>query len=336
MTYDAIVKDIKSKKFAPVYLLHGQEPYFIDKISHLIETTAIDEGMRAFNQEVLYGKEVDFKAVLDSARQYPMMSSHRVIIIKEAQEMRSLKKLDTYAKNPSPTTILVLCHKHKKFDSRTKLAVAIKKNGVLFESKKLYDNKIPQWITSYLRDKEISIAPDAALLSAEFLGSDLSKISNELDKLSINLSRGDSIDVKMVTELIGISKDYNVFELQKALTQGNSTKVFRIVDYFSGNEKAHPLPQVLGSLYTYFYKIYIAAYHQKKGDRELQSLLGLPTPYFVREYREAAKRYSGTRLIDIFESLKIADLRSKGVDARNMISREILRDLMINILYGKA
>jgi DNA polymerase-3 subunit delta len=335
LTFEAIIKDLKSQKYSPIYLLHGDEPYYIDKISNYIEKNVLNSGEQSFNQAILYGKDTEFKTVVDEARQYPMMANYRVVVIKEAQDMRSLKNLALYAENPSPQSILVINHKYKKFDSRTKLAKAIKANGVLFESKKLYENKIPAWINSYLSDKGVNIAPDASMMAAEFLGTDLNKIANEMDKVIVNLEGQKSISAEMIKEMVGISKDYNVFELQKAIGTMDTEKVFRIVNYFAANEKANPLVMVLSNLYGYFFKVYTAAYHGKKNDNELKTLLGLPTPYFVKDYRTAAKNFHGQKLINIFDALKEADLKSKGVGARNMNSREVLRDLMIQVFYGQ-
>lgn len=336
MTYEAIIKDLKAGKYSPIYLLHGDESYYLDKISSYIEKHVLNEGERSFNQAVLYGKDTEFKTVVDEARQYPMMASHRVVILKEAQDMRTLKKLESYAENPSPQSILVIVHKYKKFDSRTKLAKAIKSNGIIFESKKLYDNKVPEWISSYISGKRkgVTIAPEAAMMAAEYLGTDLNKIANELDKVLVNLADQKTISAANIQEMVGISKDYNVFELQKAIGNMDTEKVFRIVDYFAANEKANPLVMVLSNLYGYFFKVYTAAYHGKKNDNELKTLLGLPTPYFVKDYRIAARNYNGQRLITIFEALKDADLKSKGVGARNMDAREVLRDLMIKVFYS--
>ena len=181
MTFEAIIKELSSGTFKPIYLLHGEESFYIDKITDFVENNILNDGEKAFNQAILYGKEIDFKTVVDEARQFPMMSNYRVVVIKEAQEMRTLKNLAAYAENPSPQSIVVLAHKHKKFDSRTKLAKAIKSTGVLFESKKLYDNQVQAWISKYVSGKGYSISPDAALMAAEFLGTDLNKIVNEID-----------------------------------------------------------------------------------------------------------------------------------------------------------
>jgi len=248
--------------------------------------------------------------------------------------MRTLKNLAAYCENPSPQSIVVINHKYKKFDARTKLAKAIKANGIIFQSKKLYDNQVQSWITKYLSDKGIAISPDAAMITAEFLGTDLNKIANEMDKVIVNLKEEKSIDANLIKEMVGISKDYNVFELQKAIGTMDTEKVFRIINYFGANPKANPIVMVLSNLYGFFHKVYITAYHSKKNDNELKVLLGLPTPYFVKDYRVAAKNFNGKKLINAFDALKDADLKSKGVGARNMDHREILRDLMIQVFYG--
>ena len=334
MTFETIMQNLEQKKYAPIYLLHGEESFYIDKISQAIENTVLNEGEKAFNQAIVYGKDSDFKTIVDEARQYPMMSSYRVIIVREAQDMRSLKDLASYAENPSETSIVVINHKYKKFDSRTKLAKAIKANGVIFQSKKLYDNQVAAWITNYLKQKSVTITPDASMVAAEFLGTDLTKISNELEKVITNIKKGETIDANTIKELVGISKDYNVFELQKAIGSMDTEKVFRIVEYFGSNPKANPSVYVLSSLYGFFQKVYITAYHSKKSDGELKGLLGLPTPYFVKEYRVAAKNFSGKKLINAFESLKSADLKSKGVGARNLSDYDLLKDTILKIIYA--
>jgi len=333
LTFEGIIKDLKAGQYSPIYLLHGEESYYIDQIVDYIEDHVLSDGEKAFNQMVFYGKDVDFKSIVDAARQFPMMASHRVVIVKEAQDMRTLKNLENYADNPSPQTLLVLAHKHKKFDSRTKLAKSIKSNGIIFESKKLYDNQVQQWISNYFKSKGYTIDAEASMMAAEYLGTDLSKVVNEMDKVIVNVKEGVTITKAMIQEMVGISKDYNVFELQKAISQGNTEKAFRIVEYFGENEKANPLVVILSNLYNYFYKVYLTAYHSKENDNELKKMLGLPTPFFVKEYREASKRYHGKRLIDIFDALKSADLKSKGVGARKMETKSILRDFLIQVFY---
>ncbi|MEM1215360.1 MAG: DNA polymerase III subunit delta, partial [Bacteroidota bacterium] len=219
-----ILKAAKSKAFQPVYFLHGLESYFIDQISDAIETHALAEHERAFNQTILYGKDTDHLQVVDAARRFPMMAERQLVILKEAQEMRSLKSLETYVAKPTPSTVLVICHKHKKFSLNSKVGNLLKAQTVLFEAKPLYDNQVPDWIGSYLRAKKLKAAPAATELLAEYLGTKLSKVANELDKLALNIPAGEEVTQKLIEEHIGISKDYNVFEFQKALGQRNVLK----------------------------------------------------------------------------------------------------------------
>ena len=333
LTFQNIISDLKAKKYAPIYLLHGEESFYIDRISDHIEKEILTEGEKAFNQAVIYGKEADFKQIVDEARQFPMMSAYRVVIVKEAQHMRTIKNLDAYAANPSPQSIVVLCYKHKKADKRTKWVKNIQKTGIVFESKKIYDNQLPKWINEYLKSKSIKIDYEASMMLSEYLGTNLSKVANELDKLVINLESGKSISKNDVQEQIGISKDYNIFELQKAIGEKNSEKVFRIIQYFSENPKANPLTLVIANLYGYFSKLYITAYHLKSPDRQLQGLLGLPTPYFVKEYKSATKNLGFSKIKNAFHALKKADLESKGYGSRNKDAKAILTDLGIALLY---
>lgn len=334
MTYPEIIKDLHNKKYAPLYLLHGDESFFIDQISQYIEKNVLTDGEKAFNQAVLYGKEIEFKQVVDEARQFPMMASHRVIIVKEAQEMKTFDKLEQYIENPSPQSIVVLCYKHKKLDKRKKFYKKADKTAVVFESKQLYDNQLPEWITDYLRQQNYNIDYRASSMVADYLGNDLSKISNELDKLILNIKKNETIKVEDIEEQIGISKDYNVFELQKALGMKDAEKVFRIIQYFSENEKAHPLPLVIGNLYSFFSKLYITAFNLKTPDSQLQRLLGLPSPYFVKEYKSSATNLGFSKIKSSFLALKKADLASKGYGSRNQTTKGTLQELAIEILFN--
>ena len=330
-TFQNIISELKAKKYAPIYLLHGDEPYYIDMITSFIENNVLSEGEKAFNQAILYGKEIEFKQVVDEARQFPMMAPFRVVIVKEAQDMRTLTKLESYFENPSPQSIVVIAHKHKKVDKRTKFAKNADKNGVVLESKKIYDNQLPGWITDHCKSKKISIEYEASLLLADYLGTDLSKVSNELDKLMLNV-KGKTITVDDIQEYVGISKDFNVFELQKAIGNKDTEKIFRILQYFSENEKSHPLPLILGNLYNYFSKLYITIYNLKTPDQKLQKLIGLPTPYFVKEYKSSAKNLGYQKIRTAFLALHKADLESKGVGARNKNAKAILTELGLSLV----
>ena len=336
MTFPQIIADLKQKQYKPVYFLHGNESYFIDAIADFIEKKVLSDGEKSFNQTILYGKETEFKQVVDTARRYPMMAPYQVVILKEAQEMRTLKELVTYVEKPAETTILVICHKHKKFDSRTKLGKILKKNAVLFESKKLYDNQLPDWIHNYLKTKGFTIKPNATALIAEYLGTDLSKVVNELDKLAINLPKGTDITQQHIQDNIGISKDYNVFELQKALGQKQVTKVNRIIKYFGANPKKSPMVMMVGSLYNYFSKVYMLHFLRHAGDPDILSALKLRSSFFLREYKATARNYSRPQTEKVLSILKEYDLKSKGVDNNTMSNpdSELLKEMVYRILHA--
>ncbi|NND08030.1 MAG: DNA polymerase III subunit delta [Saprospiraceae bacterium] len=332
MKYDQILKELKANQYKPVYFLHGNEPYYIDQLANFFEDNILDETEKAFNLTILYGKDIDHKQVVDQARRFPMMASHQVVIIKEAQSMSGLQQLQTYIENPLETTILVICHKHKKFDGRTKLANVVKKNAVLFESKKPYDNQMPAWITSYLTGIKLKIGPKEAALIAEYLGNDLGKVANELDKLAINLSKGHTVTADNIQEHIGISKDYNIFELQDALTARNHTKAYQILKYFQANPRNNPLVMVVAALFGFFSKVYLMHTLRNAPDREVQKVLGLPTPYFVKDYRKAAQQFNRRQTEKIIHLLKNYDLKSKGVGNASSSDQSMMQEMMYHIL----
>jgi DNA polymerase-3 subunit delta len=331
MTFDQIIKDIKSKNYKPVYFLTGDEPYYIDQISDLIEDTVLDEGEKAFNQLIVYGKDTEFKSVVDDARQFPMMSSYRVVIVKEAQEMKDIQGLEKYVMNPSLSTILVICYKYKKLDKRTSLAKALTSNAVYFESKKIYDNQVASWITSYAGNKGFKITPDAAGLMAEYIGAELSKLSNELEKLFINLAAQKKISIEDVRDQIGISKNFDVFELQTALGLRNFNKAAMIVRYFGQNMNANSPVMIIASLFSYFNKVYTARMHHKISDSDLAKAIGAH-PFFVKEYRQAAQNYSLDHLYNIIQALKKADMYSKGIGSRRSNDDTIYKDILITCM----
>lgn len=335
MNFEQILQELKQKKYRPVYFLYGKEPYFIDTVTEYIEKNALTEPERAFNQSVFYGKEVDHLAVVDAARRYPMGADHQVVIIKEAQEMRSLKELQSYIEKPLVSTILVIAHKHKKINLNTKFGKALKKHALVFEAKPLYDNQVPDWIQAYLKRKKLKIAPGGGALIAEYLGTDLSKVANELNKLAINLEPGTEVNEKHIEEHIGISKDYNIFELQRALAGRDILKANRIVNYFAANPKNNPMPVVLGSLYNYFSKVYMLHFLKNTPERELLSKLGLRSGYFLREYRQAARTFSRPKTEQVIALLKEYDLKSKGVGYNSTGKEEggLLKEMVYRILH---
>ena len=333
MEFEGIIRDLKNKEYQPIYLLAGEEEFFIDKISDFIEDNVLDAAEKEFNQSVLYGLDTDLLTIESEAKRYPMMSSHNVVIVKEAQNLKKLDGLLNYVKNPSPTTILVLNYKHAKPDGRSAFVKEVKKKGWLFESKKLYDNQVAPWIESYLHSKGITIQPKATLMLVEFLGTDLSKISNELDKLLLNMKPGETVDPKLIEENIGISKDYNVFELNNALGTKNIVRANKIAIHLGKNQKSHPLPLILPSIYRFFSQLLLFHTVKGKSNREIASKLGV-NPFFVKDFERAAGHYSIKKIARSISALRKADNHSKGIGASNLTNLEILQVLVFEILHS--
>lgn len=333
MEFEQIIHDIKDKNYKPIYVLCGDEEYYIDKISDYIEKTVLDDGEKEFNQTILYGLETDVLTIESEAKRYPMMAPYNVVIVKEAQALKKLEGLTNYAKNPSQTTILALCIKHGKPDGRSTFIKEVKKSHVYFQSKKLYDNQVGPWIESYLKRKGHTISPKATFMLVEFLGLELSKISNELDKLMINLQPGQQIDEKIIEDNIGISKDYNVFELNSALGELNVLKANKIIYNLGKNEKANPLPMVLPAMYRYFSQLLLFQTVRNASDREVSSKLGV-NPFFVRDFKLAGRNYNTKKVARAIKALRKADNHSKGIGASNLSNLEILQELVFEIIHA--
>ncbi|OCX52892.1 DNA polymerase III subunit delta [Mucilaginibacter sp. PPCGB 2223] len=340
MTAPEILKDLRNRKFKPLYLLHGEEPYFIDLLGNYIEHNLLSEAERGFNQTVVYGKDTDMMTVLNAAKRYPMMSDYQVVLVKEAQDMKWGKEDDdkksidpvlSYLENPLPSTVLVFCYKYGKFDKRKKSYKAIDKNGLVFESTALYDNKVPGWIEDFVQEKGYKISPQAAALLGEYLGNDLSKIANELEKLMLNIAKGQEITPKEIQDNIGISKEYNVFELQTALGKRDVVKVNRIINYFEANPKANPIVVVLGTLNNYFAKVLRYHYATDKSPQGLARELGV-SPFFIKDYEQAARTFNYGKTIQIIGLLREYDLKSKGVGS-NTDHGGLMKELMFKVLH---
>jgi len=329
MSAAAIIKDIKNKKFSPIYFLYGNEPFYIDQVTQAVDGI-LDEAEKSFNQVTLYGRDVDFKQVMDHARQFPMMSSHRVVILKEAQTMRSLDGLLSYLENPSPQTILLIAYKKDRLDKRTKFAKVINKHAVVLESKKLYQNKVSTWIDNYVRDKGYKMHPKASAMLAEYIGADLAKLSNELDKVCLSVDKGGEISYDTIVEQVGVNRDFNVFEFRAALGQKNMKQVMAISKYFGDNPKSNPVQMILPSVFAYFSQVFMVKGLSQANDQSIARQLGV-NPFFVKDYKLAARNYSIGQLKNIFSLLNEADLRSKGVGARRMNQHAILQDLVFGI-----
>lgn len=342
-TYEEIFRDLKNKIYSPVYLLHGDEAYYIDKISDYIETKVLGEMEKEFNQTIVYGRDVEPLSLISMAKRYPMMSNYQVVIVKEAQDMAYFKrkkeddKTDTdplmaYFQNPLSSTLFVWCFKYKSFDKRTKLYKTIEKHASVYESKKLYENKIPDWINHYILDKGYKIKPKAALLMAESLGNDLSRIANECDKLFINIKAGQEIDTAHIEQNIGISKEFNSFELNSALASKNVGKANRIINYFKANPKTNPMPLTMGTLYSYFSKVLLFHSLPDQSQNGAAGALGVQ-PFFLGDYITGAKNYPPRKVASIIGLLHEYDIKSKGVNNMSADDGELLKELVFKIMH---
>ena len=327
-----LVTDIKKGNIKPIYLLMGEEPYYIDKISEFIEETVLTEEERGFNQMVLYGRDVAVEDIVSNAKRFPMMAERQVVIVKEAQDLsRTFDKLDDYAKNPQPSTVLVLCYKYKTVDKRKAVYKAINKTGVVFESKKLYDNQVPDWIKRVLSPRGYTITPKASQLLVEFLGTDLGKINNELEKLQIVLPKNTQITPEHIEENIGISKDYNNFELRKAIGAKDSVKAFKIVQYFADNPKDNPMVVTVALLFNFFSQLLQLHGMKDKNPRSVASALRV-NPYFVNEYLDAARNFPMRKVSQVVALLREFDVKSKGVNSNAVPQGDLLKELLVKIL----
>ena len=336
---DALLKQIQQRQFQPVYFLQGDEPYYVDRVADALEKAVLPEPDRAFNQLVLYGKDVDVATILSQAKRFPMMAERTVVIVKEAQNVADLEQekawpyLESYLKNPLPSTVLVFCYKHKTLDGKKKLSKLLTEKAVLMTSKKLYDNQVPPWLTGYVRSRGEQISGQATAMLAEYIGTDLSRLTNEIDKLLLNVKPGQPIDEELVQRLVGISKDYNIFELQKALVQRDVLKANRILNHFAANPKANPLIPNLTLLFTFFTRLLVL--HQAGPnipDVEYKKL-GILNSFAQRDYQLALRAYPPVRTLDIIHLLRRADAQSKGIASGSLDEEEILRELVWRILH---
>jgi DNA polymerase-3 subunit delta len=326
-----LVSDIKSKNLKPIYFLMGEESYYIDKISDFIEDNVLAEEERGFNQMVLYGRDVTVEDIVGNAKRYPMMAEHQVVIVKEAQDLsRTIEKLASYADSPQPSTVLVINYKYKKIDKRKALYKAIKKKGVVFESKKLYENQVSDWIRRVLSSQNYTITPKAAQMLVEFLGTDLSKISNELEKLQIILPEGTQITPDHIEENIGISKDYNNFELRKAIGERNALKAYKIVNYFADNPKENPMVVTVSLLFSFFSQLLHFHGLADKSPRNVASALKI-NPYFVNEYITAARNFPMRKVSAVVSALREFDVKNKGVGSNAVPQGDLLKELLVRI-----
>lgn len=333
MDYIQIIADLENKKYLPVYFLEGEEPFFMDRISDFILENVLTEDEKGFNQSILYGKDLSLDSIMTAAKRFPMMAERQVVVIREAQNIKNIEDLASYVEKPMRSTILVFNYKYKTIDKRKKLYKALQKNGIYFESKHLYENQVPAWISKYLKGKNLGIDPRAAQMITDFVGSDLQRIVNELEKVTISLVPGTSIMPDDVEKNIGISKEFNTFELQNALGNRDVLKSNRIINYFIDNEKLHPLTVIIGMLVNYFRKLLVYHSIENKSDRNaVAQKLGV-SPFFINDYANAARNYSLDKAVSIISMMREYDLRSKGARGGSTGNGDLLRELVFKILH---
>ena len=332
MNHQDILRDIQKRKFSPVYFLCGEEPYYIDLISQSISDSVLAEEEREFNQHTLYGLETDVSQVLAEARKFPMMAEYNVVIVREAQHLKDVEQFESYFAKPVASTILVICYKNRKLDKRKATYKNLSKTGLYLETKKLYDNQVPEWISSHLSHAGFHISVRNALMINEYLGNDLALISNELGKIILNLSEGSTVTGEVIEEYIGINKEYNTFELNTAVGHRNIVKANRIVNYFSQNEKKYPIQMVISTLYTHFSKILKYHYVRGKAKGEQASFIGVH-PFFLKDYDLAARHYGPGKILDVMDVLHEYDLRSKGIGNASVAGGELMKEMVYRILH---
>ena len=326
-----ITKDIKAGNIKPIYFFMGEEPYYIDKLTEFIEQNVLQEHERDFNQTILYGRDVSMEDVIGTAKRFPMMADRQVVVVREAQELsRTIDKLEAYAENPQSTTVLVFAYKYKTLDKRKKITKVLDKTGVVYESKKLYENQVGDWIKRVLSGQGYNIEPKAAAILVEFLGTDLSKINNELEKLKIILPKGHTFTPKDIEENIGFSKDYNNFELRKALGEKDQLKAYKIIDHFSQNPKDNPLVVTTGLVFGFFSQL--LQYHGLKDKSQFNAAKVLKvSPYFIKDYEVAFRNYPMKKVSAIVAALRDIDIKSKGVGAASVSQHDLLKEMLIKI-----
>jgi len=332
-TPNQLLAEIRQKAYKPVYFLAGEEPYYIDIISRYIEEHVLGEAEKSFNQMVVYGDDSTIPGVIDLARRFPMMSEHQVIVVREAQTLKKIEDLAIYVENPLKSTILVINYKYKKLDKRTKLYKLLESQGAYFESSRYRDDQMPGWIQAFLMDKGVKLEPEAGGLLTEYLGSDLGKVANELEKLIISLPQNNpSITIDLIEKNIGISKDFNNFELQKAVGLKNIERTNRIIKYFADNPKDNPIQLTISSLFSYFSKLLIYSSLKDKSRTSVAAALKI-NPFFVTEYERASRNYNLSKIVAVISLLRTYDLKSKGVGDNGTDQGDLLKELLFQIIH---
>ena len=333
-TYEEIARDLKNRIYKPVYYLMGEESYYIDRISEYNAQTVLTEDEKEFNQTILYGSDTDVATIINASKRYPMMSDYQVVIVKEAQNVKKIEELSYYLQKPLTSTILVICHKHGVLDRRKKLAAEIEKVGVIFESKKLKDGQLPGFISSYLKRKKVDIEPKASEMMSEFVGTDLNRMAGELEKLVLTLPQGATrITPEQIERNIGVSKDYNNYELRSALVTKDVLKANKIIKYFEENPKTNPIQATLSALFGFFSNLMLAYYAPEKTEQGIANQLSLQPSWKAKDYMAAMRVYSGVKCMQIIGEIRYCDAKSKGVDNSSLSDGDLLRELVYKILH---
>lgn len=335
LTYEEVMSDLRAKHYAPVYYLMGDESYYIDMISNYIIDNVLTDDEKEFNLTVAYGSDVEISTIINAAKRYPMMSEYQVVVVKEAQNVKNMDELAFYLQKPLKSTILVICHKNGTVDRRKKFVAEIGKcGGVIYESKKLKDYQLPPFITAYMKQKGLEMDPKATQMMADFVGADLSRMTGELDKLVITQPSGSKkVTPEQIERNIGISKDYNNFELRNALVEKDVLKANRIIKYFAENPKTNPLQMTLAILFSFYSNLFMAYYAPQKNDVGIAAFLGMRSPWAAKEYVTAMRNYSGVKVMQILREIRYTDARSKGVGNNSVSDADLLRELVYKILH---
>jgi DNA polymerase-3 subunit delta len=331
MSVQQILTDLKKQNFKPVYWLEGEEEYFIDQVMDYAENNILNENERSFNLSIFYGKDADWPAVINACRRYPMFAEKQVVLLKEAQQMRDIEKLESYIENPLVSTIFFVSYKEKKIDGRTKMAKVLKEKGVVLSTKKLYENQLPEWTQELIELKGLTISQKALMLIVDHIGNDLSRIENEIDKISINLGESRAITEEDIEKYIGVSKDFNVFEFQAALASKNLAKSVQIIQYFEANPKAAPIQFILPSLYAFFSKMFMVYGLNTRDEKTIAASLAI-NPFFVKDYLKAMQLYSYPEAEKVLLLLSEYNLRSIGINDSGTEDASLLKEMVVKMI----
>ncbi|MBL7740138.1 MAG: DNA polymerase III subunit delta [Chitinophagaceae bacterium] len=331
MAVEKIISEWKKNVFKPVYWLEGEEEYFIDKAVSYAEHHILNESEASFNLSVFYGRDASWSDVINACRRYPMFAERQVVVLKEAQQMRDVEKLEAYVENPLTSTIFVVAYKNKKVDGRTKFAKTLKEKGVLISTKKMYDNQLPEWTQELVESKGLTISPKGLALLVDHIGNDLTRIGNEVEKISVNLGKKKTITEEDIEEFVGVSKEFNVFELQASLAKKDLAKAIRIIQYFEANPKAAPIQLVLPSLYGFFSKVFMVFGAHTTDEKGVAASIGV-NPFFVKDYMQAAKTYEYAGVEKALLLLHNYNLKSIGINNAGAEDASLLKEMVVKMI----